>query len=585
MPTRWAISAGSSERCKPLLLLCAGIAALWIGFIAVPPALCGSIITRFGYYYILGTFSLWVLLAYRVARNLPRVEWCRWRLFVFLLLATAFSASTDNFRHKILYDEYVVQGTAWHIHISKEIATPTRAFDFAGTWVDVTTYLDKRPYFFAFLVSLVHDLTGFRLGNAFAVNIALSFIVLTALFVIVRLITGRDGPAKLAVVLMATLPLFGQNVTGASVELLNIVMIALLLMTALLFANRPTPDRLSLLVVGAILLAQTRYESVLFVVPTAVLILFSWFRCNKVLISWPTVIAPLLLIPYAWHDRYVNASPALWELRAGEESRFSFKYLLGNLEGAKTYFLSTSAEQSNSIYLVLIGSVGVIWALVKFFCTPNRSKYIKSPSMLVVVLFTATIGVNLGLLMFYYWSRLDEPVAARFALPSFLIGSVIAGWFLHSIDSRKVPSVSIATFAAIAWLLIFGFPAYAQRLYTTRNLIMQELRWEREQYISRQGPIFVITCKASLPFLLERIPGRTTDIARHRGAEIAWHIKEGTFREILVSQVIRPTSAAGDFAVDPQDELPESFKLEELAMKRFGARWVRISRLISIDSS
>ena len=52
--------------------------------------------------------------------------------------------------------------------------------------------------------------------------------------------------------------------------------------------------------------------------------------------------------------------------------------------------------------------------------------------------------------------------------------------------------------------------------------------------------------------------------------------------EVLVSQVLRPTSAKGEAIVDPDDELPENFRLETIAEKRFGARWIRISRVMEI---
>jgi hypothetical protein len=76
-----------------------------------------------------------------------------------------------------------------------------------------------------------------------------------------------------------------------------------------------------------------------------------------------------------------------------------------------------------------------------------------------------------------------------------------------------------------------------------------------------------------------------TNIARLRAPQIAWHMRHGTFREVLVSQTIRPTSAEGDRVVDPEDELPDSFQLEALSEKRFGARWVRLSRLTRIAAS
>ena len=112
---------------------------------------------------------------------------------------------------------------------------------------------------------------------------------------------------------------------------------------------------------------------------------------------------------------------------------------------------------------------------------------------------------------------------------------------------------------------------------------MHELDWELDLLTRRQRPNFLITAKATLPFLLEQIPTLNTGIARLRAPQIAWHMRQGTFREVLVSQIIRPTSAEGDPVVDPEYELPESFHLETLAEKHFGTWWIRISRVNAID--
>src|SRR5690606_33041422 len=106
----------------------------------------------------------------------------------------------------------------------------------------------------------------------------------------------------------------------------------------------------------------------------------------------------------------------------GEESRFAFQYVLGNLEGARAFFLSLSAIQPNSFWLVLLGTAGTGWAMIPVWQTRSRRATGSwSPATAVTALFGLTIAANLGLLMFYYWSRLDEPVTARFALPMFLI--------------------------------------------------------------------------------------------------------------------------------------------------------------------
>jgi hypothetical protein len=193
------------------------------------------------------------------------------------------------------------------------------------------------------------------------------------------------------------------------------------------------------------------------------------------------------------------------------------------------------------------------------------------------------VAVNLAMLMFYYWSRFDEPITSRFALPSCLMLALLAGWLVHRLDLRRLPATRLALLGLAVWLVVLAAPAYARRLYTTQNLVMHEIEWELDQMRQRPGPVLVITSKATMPYLLHRMSAINTPVARTRGAQIAWHLQRGTFREVLVAQIVRPTTARGDAGIEPEDELPAGFKLEPLERKRFGTRWIRISRLTAVD--
>ena len=142
-------------------------------------------------------------------------------------------------------------------------------------------------------------------------------------------------------------------------------------------------------------------------------------------------------------------------------------------------------------------------------------------------------------------------------------------------DARRIP-VGV-------WLLVFAAPAYARRLYTSQNLVAHEIEWELAQALRQPGPVLMITTRATMPYLLHRVSAINTPVARTRTAQIAWHLREGTFRTVLVSQVLRPTTAGGDAGIDPDDVLPPEFKLEPIERKRFGMRWIRISRLIAVE--
>jgi hypothetical protein len=584
-------AAGEPETRRRLLLFGAsGVAAVAIGFRLVAPEQAEPWIVHGGYYYILGVFAAALVFAGRVLAARPEA----WRPWLrrpgadgaVLALGLAVAIGSDQFAHKVLFDEYVLQGTAWHLHATKEVGTPVRAYEFAGTWLATDAFLDKRPFFFTFVVSLVHDLTGFRQENAFVVNVACAAICLGLTLWLVRALTGRAGAARIAVLLLATLPLFGQNATGASMEIHNLAMIAATLVAATLYLRAPDDDRLALLVLTAVLLAQSRYESVIFVVPVAAAVAIGWARAGRILLPWPALVAPLLLVPYAWHNRYVDTKPVLWQLREGDTGRFGLHYLPGNLEGARNFFFSVSPGQPASLALSLAGLGGLGWALWRW---TRRSREAGGgwarwrPEETAVALVGAGIAANVAMLLFYYWSRFDEPITARFALPFCFLLAVAGGWVVGRAADRFRKATAAAALGLAAWVAVWGAPAYARRLYTLENQVMHETDWELELAMSRPGPVLAITNKATMPFLLRRIPAINTSMAGARASRIAWHLRQGTFREVIVAQVVRPTSAQGDAGVEPGDVLPPEFKLETIDRKRFGTRWIRVSRVVSID--
>ena len=338
--------------------------------------------------------------------------------------------------------------------------------------------------------------------------------------------------------------------------------------------------------------------------PTALVIVAGWLRAGRVILTWPAMFAPLLLVPRVWHQRFLDSSPLLWQLHDGETSRFGAKYLAGNLKGAWNFFFSFSPELPNSFYLSALGVAGLGWSLVCAWRWSRASRrgtdvglglMERAPATFVLVAFGAGVAANLWLLMFYYWSRLDDVIAARFALPACLVLALLAAWLVGRLDEhlltrvrRRLGEGGATRFAALglgAWVLVWGVPATARRLYTSQNLVMQEVEWEHDELVRRHGRLLFVSNKSTLPFVLWRIPSLITGVARQRGDQIRYHMKEGTFTEVIVSQALRPTSPEGGWGVDPDDLLPDNFHLEPIAQKRFGGRFARLSRIVAIDET
>ena len=243
-----------------------------------------------------------------------------------------------------------------------------------------------------------------------------------------------------------------------------------------------------------------------------------------------------------------------------------------------------SPELANSWWLSVMGCIAVPWLLWRAWrWARDPARGAAEPVVVVVVAFGAGIVGNLAMLMFYYWSRLDEVIASRFALPVCLLLAVFAARLVRDLEVRRVPALRLAALGLIAWLSVWGFPAMARRPYTDQNLVMQEVDWEHEVLMSQPGPVLFVTNKSTIPFILWRIPSLISPVARLRGEQIRYHLREGTFKNVLVTQALRPTTAEGDRGIDPEDLMPDNYRLEAIAEKRFGGRWLRISRIVAID--
>lgn len=584
---RRLLSGGPDTR-RALLLLLSGVLAVQVGFVWVGTHEAEQLIIHGGYYYILGVFAAFVALSLKLLgeRRAVWLGWLRrpgWPGLV-IALATVFVLMGDPFGHKILFDEYVLQSTARYMHETRQIETVYRSYWLDGTFLPIDAFLDKRPYFFAFLVCLVHDLTGYRVANLFLVNAACVPVFLGLTYYFASSLAGRRA-GILAVLLLATLPLLAQNATGAGMEMHNLTMIALTLCLALLYLRKPDALRLALLCLSTVLLSQSRYESVIFVGPVAFVIWSGWARRREPLITGTLIATPLLFIPYAWHNRVLSATPLLWQLQEGQTARFSTAYLDENLRGAWHFFFDVHGDLADSWWLSALGLAALLYVLwLGLRRSRRRETAPLTPASYALVAFGLGAAVHLTLLQFYYWARFDDVIASRFSLPTYFVAALCAALMAGRLEQRWKGVMRAAFWGTGLYLFAGAIPAMATHLYTSQNTVAAELRWELSFVQARpKVPRLIIADKSTMPWIIHDIPAIIATVAAQRGNQIRYHMQQQTFQEVLVTQSIRPTSPNGDFGVNPADRLPPQFHLRTLAEKRFGGRLERISLVESVD--
>ena len=189
------------------------------GLLLVPDRLALPLVTQTGYWCVLAAFALFAWALWRAYRDdLARVRACGLRGFDWASLAVVAVGGTvlmvhESFGFKIVMDEVMLAGTSMSMHFDRSVITPMRGGDIQGAFVVLGGNLDKRQLFFPFLVSILHDLTGYRVENAFVLNGILTFVFLGLVNAAGRKLAGRQA-GWLGVALFAGLPLLAPNSTG-----------------------------------------------------------------------------------------------------------------------------------------------------------------------------------------------------------------------------------------------------------------------------------------------------------------------------------------------------------------------------------
>jgi hypothetical protein len=333
-----------------------------------------------------------------------------------------------------------------------------------------------------------------------------------------------------------------------------------------------------------VLLAQTRYESAIYVAPAALVIGLVWWREGRVTIGPGLIAAPILLLPYAWQHRMVAENPVLWELPPDLVARFGWQHLDANITGALRFFFAwRDPLQANSLLVAAVGTLGVAFASARLLCGGWDFTREGRLTATALAIFGVAVASNGVLLMFYYWGNLSDPVVARLGLP-LLAWLIFSGVWLCARIGLANERWSIPASVVIA-IFIVGVtrPQMAMRHYTDYNLMSQELEWEHAVVNALPpSPRLVISNKSSLPWIMRGFQALHLDYARRRVPEIEYHWRRRTFPEVIVTQFLQATGEGGSFAVPPEQRLP-GVTLSAVAERRFGARLVRVSRIVAID--
>ena len=569
------------------LFLASVVASVLLGFILIPDVPAITFVSRTGFWFVLVAFAIFATSLWQSFRG--QILALRWRSIDWVSVLVVGLGGTvllvhETFGFKIVMDEIMLLGTSMSMHFDKTVLTPVRGNDIQGTFVILDGMMDKRPLFFPFLVSLLHDLTGYRPANSFILNSCLTFVFLGLVNVAGRLLAGRVA-GWLGVALFAGLPLLAHNATGGGFELLNLVMILGTLLLGARLIERRDETSMTAFCFSALLLAQVRYESVIYLLPVAGIVVWVWWRAERLILPWPVLLAPLLMIHYPLQHRIFDLRASAWELgsRPGSTSPFSPSYIVDNLSHALGFFFGRAADQPNSLLLSALGLIAVpffVLTLAKWLKTLTR----ESPMTVATTFFAVGFAAQFALLMCYFWGKFDDPVIRRLSLPTHL-GLVLAILaILPQIAGAAVARVllGVAVFAVIS----LGVPSMAAHAYSQEYLPGRETAWRRVFIAEQPRRDFLMIDNDSILWIAHQISATPIIQARSRRDALIFHMRNRTFSDVLVFQRFNIDPETGKKTLRKDDDLGPDFVLEPVREERLQTLTLtRISRVKSITNN
>jgi hypothetical protein len=491
----------------------------------------------------------------------------------------------ESFGFKIVMDEIMLLGTSMAMHLDKTVLTPTRGNDIQGAFVILDGMMDKRPLFFPFLASLLHDLTGYRPANVFVLNGGLTFVFLGLVHTLGRRLGGRLA-GWLGVVLFAGLPLLGHNATGGGFELLNLVMILATILLGARFVEKRDPPALAAFCFSALLLAQVRYESVIFLGPVALLVLWVWWREGRAVLAWPVMLAPLLMVHYPLQHRIFDLRASAWELgsKPGSATVFSFGYVGDNLDHALRFFFDSANNQPNSLVFSALGCMAIPF-FVLLVVKRLRALSGEPPVSVATTLFALGFAAQFALMMGYFYGQFDDVVIRRLSLPTHL-GMVVA---LLAVLPQFTNALVVRVLLGVATLglLARSVPSMAAHAYSQEYLPGKETAWRREFIAEQPRRDYLVIDNDSILWIAHQVSSTPVLQAQKNRAALVFHMRNRTFADIYVFQRfnIDPDTGKATLRKDGglSDDLGPDFILEPVREERLQTLTLsRLSRLKEI---
>ena len=454
------------------------------------------------YYFLFGAFFIWEFFLIQVilSRFIRSIK-SHWPAFLLTIFIMGQIFYTSPPRFKILSDETNLVGTSLAMSTTKTAALPLSGLGLDIKTLDYTTTTPQRPLAFPFLLALFHSIFGYNPHNGFVANFILGAMALFTLYLLMTRFVPRHF-AIIGMILMASLPIFSFWVTSSGFETMNLFFTLFSLLIFFQFLKTGNNDYANLLIFSLVILAQCRYESILFMSSLlfAAPLLIKTMRWNPY--RFVVIFFPLFLLPLLWQRRLLLFLPLLKNENTLQktDSLFQTHHLFQNIP---SNIMTLSGIDPNLGFLPVITTTGIIgtYLMVKHAMTRRHTPFDAAKKRWLLFVISITI-----LLFFLYgsytWGNFTLSVSNRFAMifiPFIIIPSTYCCH--HMIGKHRDATKLALTLFAVMQYLIYRPIAMDEKIIKSLTLpreYHQVMTYLKKSYDLSSDKLLIITTHPNL---------------------------------------------------------------------------------------
>jgi Dolichyl-phosphate-mannose-protein mannosyltransferase len=547
-----------------IALFAAGLRFSWLSPLAL--AECVKDYT----YWVLLILLLWggkVILA-EIKGNFSITFSYRKKIAIGVVLLSSFALHIhEPHSLKVNYDESVLVGISRLMHYEHIAAWPAKAHNYFGTPTALALMADKRPVLFPFLVSVLHTTTGYRTANVFVTNGIIGLILITLVYLIGNIYCSRYGGSIFALFILGV-PLFAQNVTGGGFDLLNTTLVSGLAYGLYRYFKNPSGRALEILVFIGLCLANTRYESILYVTIAPAAYIYIWIISKKSPeLPFSIVLAHIALLPAVLTNGVFQSNDVFFQSK--QALFWSIKYIPDNISHAIYYLFNYARGGTNSAFIAYL-SIPLSLIGLLFYRRKLRNGHPQPPESLALIFMGAVISINLVIVLGLRWGEWDDPSVSRFTLPLWLLLSWIMIAAIREIDTvYKIKLTKISCFVCVLNCLLFSFPDSSSARQTRKFKASEGLNWSINFMIERDPERrSLILANSAIPYINEGFAAVASGVLATRNDQYLSTIQHGLYGEvIIVSEEIRNHKTGVWLSDGECDKLFEKVNTELIAKK------------------